>query len=215
MRRTILSSFLAAFAMVVVSLPVRAETTDWPVADRALISDIEAYLNDLTTVRARFSQANADGSYDTGILWLWRPGKARIEYSPPTDILVVADGTWLIYFDAELDQVSHVPIDTGPFRFLLADTVSLEDTVQVRGLGRSGGLVHLTLIDVENPDDGSVTLVFDEGPLQLRQWEVLDPQGFVTVVTLSEEKVGETFERKMFFFPDSARKRDFRVGAHR
>ena len=87
-----------------------------PLVGAETVADIEAYLNDLTTVRARFSQANADGSYDTGILWLWRPGKARIEYSPPTDILVVADGTWLIYFDAELDQVSYVPIDTGPFR---------------------------------------------------------------------------------------------------
>ena len=59
------------------------------------------------------------------------------------------------------------------------------------------------------------TWVFDETPLQLRQWEVLDPQGFVTVVTLADEVTGESFDSDMFFFPPSARKRDFRVGDHR
>lgn len=214
-RTKFLSSILAAILLFIAAGPAGAQTDAWPAADRALLTDVEDYLNRMTTVRARFSQDNSDGSYDTGIVWLWRPGKARIEYASPTDILVVADGTWLIYFDAELDQVSHVPINTGPFRFLLAEAVSLQDAVTVTALARGGGLIRLTVVDAGNPDGGSVTLVFDETPLQLRQWEVLDPQGFVTVVTLSEEIVGESFDSKMFYFPPSAQTRDFRRGDHR
>ena len=213
--KRIFQIFATLATLVLLIAPAQGQNSTWHEADRALLADIEGYLNRMTTVRARFSQDNADGSYDTGIMWLWRPGRARIEYAPPTDILVVANGTWLIYFDAELDQVSHVPINTGPFRFLLAETVSLEDTVKVTALARGGGLIRLTVVDAGATDNGAVTLVFDETPLQLRQWEVLDPQGFVTVVTLADEVTGESFVSDMFFFPPSARKRDFRVGDHR
>ena len=89
----------------------------WPEGDRAVLAEVETYLNALTTVRAGFVQTNSDGSIDSGILWISRPGRARIEYAPPTEILLVADGTWLVFFDAELDQVSHIPIDSGPFPF--------------------------------------------------------------------------------------------------
>jgi len=221
MRRSLAALAFAALALapgvpaVAVESDAGGASPAWPAADRALLKEIEDWLNGLVTVRAEFQQNNPDGGLDSGLLWLWRPGRARIEYAPPTDVLVVADGTWLIYFDAELDQVSHVPIGSGPFRLLLAEHVSLADTVQVVGLARGGGLVRMTVIDPENPDDGSVTLVFDESPLQLRQWEVLDAQGYVTTVTLADARYGESFDRKMFYFPPSARKRDFRVGEHR
>lgn len=201
--------------LVLVPAPRAIAAGLWSEADQALIADIEGYLNGLTTVRARFAQDNADGTFDTGIFWLSRPGKARIEYAPPADILVVADGTWLIYFDAELDQVSRVPLDTGPFRFLLAETVSFDAEVEIVGLARSTGLVRLTLADPENPEDGTNTLVFDTTPLELRQWEVVDPQGILTVVTLTEQVVGEPYDNRLFDFPQSARADDFRLGVHR
>lgn len=190
---------------------------EWPEGDRAVLTEVETYLNKLTTVRAGFVQTNADGTLDSGIMWISRPGRARIEYAPPTEVLLVADGTWLVYFDAELDQVSHIPIDTGPFRFLLADSMKFDDAVEVTAISRASGLARVTLIDPENPHDGQVTLVFDEAPFALRQWEVLDAQGYLTVVTLTDEVVGERFDDTMFYFPTnpSARPRNFRVGQHR
>ena len=187
----------------------------WPAGDREQVARIEAYLESMTTVRATFVQANADGSLDSGTMWLWRPGLARIEYAPPTEVLMVATGAWLVYFDAELDQVSHIPADSGPFRFLLDEDVSFGDGVEVLSLSRSGGLLKLTLADADDPDAGSVTLVFDDSPLALRQWEVRDAQGTLTIVTLTETVVGESFDRDWFYFPDSARKRDFRIGETR
>lgn len=189
---------------------------DWPQGDRTMLAQIEAYLNALTTVRAGFIQTNADGTLDSGIMWISRPGRARIEYAPPTEVLLVADGTWLVYFDAELDQVSHIPIDTGPFRFLLSDSMTFDDSVRVTAISRGNGLARVTLVDPENPHDGQVTLVFDESPLALRQWEVLDPQGYLTVVTLTDEVTGERFDDAMFYFPTNpgARQRNFRIGRH-
>ncbi len=189
----------------------------WPEGDRAMLAEAETYLNALTTVRAGFVQTNADGTVDSGILWISRPGRARIEYAPPTEILLVADGTWLVFFDAELDQVSHIPIDTGPFRFLLAEDMSFDEAVRITAISRASGLARITIVDAENPHDGQVTLVFDEAPFALRQWEVIDAQGYLTVVTLTDEVVGERFDEAMFYFPTNPndRPRNFRIGQHR
>ena len=192
-------------------------TAGWPEGDQALLAEAETYLNALTTVRSGFVQTNADGTVDSGIIWISRPGRARIEYAPPTEILLVADGTWLVFFDAELDQVSHIPIDSGPFRFLLAEDMSFDDTVRVTAISRASGLARITLVDAENPHDGQVTLVFDEAPFALRQWEVIDAQGYLTVVTLTDEVIGERFDEGMFYFPTNPndRPRKFRIGQHR
>lgn len=210
------AEYLYVFAGLLAAVPAAAQEAG-PRAGFGpdAVGAVERYLDELPTVRAQFTQANADGSIDHGSMWLWRPGLARVEYAPPTDLLLVADGTWLIYFDAELDQVSHIPIDAGPFRFLLAEEVDLAGDVRATRVERGGGVLRLTLEDPEAPGDGSVTLVFDESPIALRQWEVVDAQGYRTVVTLHDTVLGERFERGWFRFPESARKRDFRLGAHR
>ncbi len=205
----------AAAALAAPATAAAQEAAPWPSPDAAAVAAVESYLNGLPTVRARFEQSNRDGSTERGVMWLWRPGLARIEYSSPTDVLLVADGMWLVYFDAELDQVSHIPIAAGPFRFLLNERVSLAgDDVRVRALERDGGMLRLTMVDPQAPGDGEVTLVFDEDPLALRQWEVVDAQGYLTVVRLTDAVLGERFERDWFYFPESARTRDFRVGEH-
>ena len=205
--------FLTTILVVFAAGAAEAAAPDiWPAGDREEVKRIEAYLESMTTLRANFLQANADGTLDSGIMWLWRPGLVRIEYAPPTEVLMVATGNWLVYFDAELDQVSHIPADSGPFRFLLDEEVRFGEGVEVRELARSSGLLKLTLADAEDPGAGSVTLVFDETPMALRQWEVRDAQGFLTIVTLTDAVVGESFDRDWFYFPASARKPDFRIG---
>ena len=205
--------FLTTILVVFAAGAAEAAAPDiWPAGDREEVKRIEAYLESMTTLRANFLQANADGTLDSGIMWLWRPGLVRIEYAAPTEVLMVATGNWLVYFDAELDQVSHIPADSGPFRFLLDEEVRFGEGVEVRELARGSGLLKLTLADAEDPGAGSVTLVFDETPMALRQWEVRDAQGFLTIVTLTDAVVGESFDRDWFYFPASARKPDFRIG---
>ncbi len=52
-------------------------------ADRTDLARIEAYLNGLTTMQARFLQFSSDGCYAEGHIYVERPGRMRIEYDPP------------------------------------------------------------------------------------------------------------------------------------
>ena len=187
----------------------------WPAGDQADIDKVEAFLNGIDTYRARFIQTGSDGGYSEGWLWLQRPRFLRVEYAPPNDLLLVADGNFLIFFDRDIDQVSQWTYNTGPFRFLLSEEVNFSQDMIVNAIERRAGLLRIKLVDESDPGQGSVTLVFEETPMRLAQWEVTDAETRVTRVTFYEHRFGLPLERKLFRFTDHDRiRRDYRYGEY-
>jgi outer membrane lipoprotein-sorting protein len=170
-------------------------------AERADLARIEAYLNGVKTVRARFMQISSTGELAEGDFYMLRPGKMRIEYRPPVPVLIVADGTWMIYYDRELEQVSYIPLDSTPAGILVADKVSLRtDAVVVTDFERESGTVRVTLVRTESPEEGSLTLVFSDKPMALKKWTVVDAQGVVTNVSLIDAKFNVPLDPDLFRF---------------
>jgi outer membrane lipoprotein-sorting protein len=171
--------------------------------ERAELAGIEDYLNGIRTVRAEFVQQSSNGEQARGQLYLARPGRLRIDYQPPVPILVVADGSFLIYYDRKLEQVSYVPLASTPASILLDDRISLaEDSLVLTGYERAGDLVLVSVARADNPGEGSITLSFKENPLQLAQWSVTDAQGIVTLVKLVEPQFDIELDRGLFIFQD-------------
>ena len=166
----------------------------------AQINRVEAYLNGLTTLESRFVQVDPNGYYAEGSLFISRPGRMRFEYDPPTPLLLVADGTWFIYVDKELEEVSHIPLRSTPASFLLRDEILLSADYQVQEVQAAGGLVTVKLVERENPDVGTVQIVFEDRPLRLKQWTITDAQGLDTRVTLTNTRFGGALEDDLFRF---------------
>jgi len=57
-------------------------------------------------------------------------------------------------------------------------------------------------IRTASPGDGSLTLVFADAPLALRQWAVVDAQRHETRVSLFDVQLGGQFDSKLFTFID-------------
>ena len=187
----------------------------WPAADRADIEKAEAFLNGIDTYRARFTQVAWEGSYSEGWLWLERPHYLRLEYAPPNNLLLVADGNLLIFFDRDIDQVSQFQYDTGPFRFLLSKDIDFSKDMIVNAIERRDELLRIKLVDENNPRQGFVTLIFEEAPMRLVQWEVTDAENKTTQVTLYEHSFGLPLERRLFRFTGRDRSRqDYRYGTY-
>ncbi len=185
----------------------------WPAADQRDIDKVESFLNEIDTYRARFIQVGPDGGYSEGWLWLQRPDRLRVEYAPPDNLLLVADGSFLIFFDRDMNQVTEFSYDVGPFRFLLATEISFEEDMVVQSIERKAGFLRLKLVDQSMLGQGSVTLVFEEKPFRLVKWEVIDSASKITHVTLYEHSFGLTLEQKLFRFTDHDRVRhDYRYG---
>ena len=134
------------------------------------LARVEAYLNSLDTLRSGFVQINPDGASVTGELYYAAPDKMRLEYDPPSRVLIIADRWQVIYHDRRLKQVSHLLTGSTPLGFLLAEDIELAGDVTVTALDEAGGELRVTLVQTEEPDQGAVTLVFAESPLALRRW---------------------------------------------
>jgi outer membrane lipoprotein-sorting protein len=171
--------------------------------DRADIALVTEYLNQVKTLEADFVQASPSGQIAKGRLFLQRPNRLRFEYDAPSPLLLVADGLWLILHDRELDQVDRWPIEDTPLGVLVAKKVDLTRRTEVVGVAREPGILALTFRDKENPEEGSVTVIFSEPPLTLRQWRVVDSRGEATDLSIRNPRINVTMDPALFTFQDS------------
>lgn len=181
----------------------------WPLAaraqggpDRALVQRVEAYLNGLTTLRARFLQVAQNGASAQGTAWIFRPGRMRFDYDPPEPMLLVASGGQVLMYDRELRQPTTVPASSTPLGLLLRPEIRLSGDITVTATARQGGFVQVTMHRTGQRAEGELTLVFQENPMQLRQWSVLDAQGRETRVTLYEPDTTTRPDPRLFDFND-------------
>lgn len=169
--------------------------------DSAELTKIATYLDGIHTMTARFQQSTTGGAA-TGEVWLARPGKMRFQYDPPNQLLLLADAFYLYSWDPDLKQMSKVGLKSTPAWFLLREPISFTNGVTVTRFEHSGNTILVTVVETAEPDAGSLTMVFTENPLALRQWTVVDQQGKVTNVSLSDEQYGMALDPKLFQYHD-------------
>ncbi len=170
--------------------------------DRADIARVEAYLNGVRTLHSRFMQVAPNGGTSEGQAWLQRPGRLRFEYDPPSPFLLVGGNGLLVFHDSQLKQTSNIPLSSTPLGLLLQDNLRLSGEVTVSGIARAPGQLQVSLFRTKSPADGTLTLIFADTPLALRQWTVLDAQRQETRITLYNVELGGTFNQKLFEFID-------------
>jgi outer membrane lipoprotein-sorting protein len=170
--------------------------------DRADLARIEAYLDTLRTLKAHFLQVAPNGSISQGTAWLDRPGRMRFQYDPPSPLLLVAGHGLVVFQDKALNQTSNMPVGQTPLGILLADHVKLQGDVTVTAMQRLPGQIQVSLVRTASPGDGTLTLIFADNPLTLRQWTVLDAQRQETRVTLYNVETGGKFDQKLFELVD-------------
>lgn len=170
--------------------------------DQADLQRIQAYLDSLRSLKARFLQVAANGSIAQGTVWLERPGRMRFQYDPPSPLLLVAGHGLVVFHDASVNQTTNIPIGQTPLGILLADHVQFGGDVTVTGMQHLPGQIQVSLVRTASPGDGTLTLIFADNPLALRQWTVLDAQRQETRVTLYDAQLGGSFDPKLFEFID-------------
>lgn len=151
---------------------------------KAEVKAVKTYLNQLGTAKARFVQTSPNGMQLVGSFFLNRPGKLRFEYDDPVEDFVVADGSFIYFFDAELDEQMNMPIGQSLADFVLRKDIDFSKDVIVSDVRRGQDLLQVKLVQKSDPDAGSISFAFSEEPLVLRKWRVTDAQNLVTEVEL-------------------------------
>ncbi len=170
-------------------------------ADVIPLSEISRYLNDLRTARGEFTQINDDGSIATGGIFIHRPGRIRFEYSAD-ETLVIAGGGQVAIFDGKSNTgPEQYPLARTPLNLLLERNVDLGRANMVVGHGEEGPATTVTLQDPENPEYGSIKLVFTAEPTQLRQWVTTNDGGGATTVILGDMETDVRIGSRLFNIP--------------
>jgi outer membrane lipoprotein-sorting protein len=169
--------------------------------DNADLQRIAGYLGSIRTMYAKFRQVAPGGGTATGQLWMARPGRMRFEYDPPTQILLLADMFYVYYIDKELIQMTKVGLKSTPAWLLLRDPITFSDLIVTR-FERAANTVRVTVVEKTEPDNGSLTMVFSDNPLALRQWSIVDQQRKTTTVSLYDERFGMALDPKLFIYQD-------------
>ena len=184
-------SFLALAVSVAAAFPARADILP--------LSEVSAYLNGLKTVEAAFTQINDDGSISTGRLYLKRPGRIRFEYDPPEKAMVLASGNTVAIFDGRSNQPPETyPLQRTPLSVILEENVDLGRADMVTDHAFDGTITRVRAQDPENPDYGSIDLMFTGEPVELRQWVINDANGGRTTVILGEMTTGRVLGSSLF-----------------
>ena len=170
--------------------------------DQADLSRVQNYLDSLRTLKARFLQVASNGSVAQGTVWLERPGRMRFQYDPPSPLLLVAGHGLVVFHDSSVNQTSNIPIGQTPLGILLADHVQFGGDVTVTGMQHLPGQIQVSMVRTASPGDGTLTLIFADNPLTLRQWTVLDAQRQETHVTLYDVQLGGSFNPQLFEYID-------------
>jgi outer membrane lipoprotein-sorting protein len=171
-------------------------------ADKADVKRIEDYLNGITTMRAKFQQASANQQIVFGDIYVRRPGFLRVQYDPPSQVILVADSIAVSYYDAELNQLNQAPLSASPLWFLLRKHVELGGDVTITSFQRGPNVFQIGLVQTDEPDAGVVTLVLGDKPLELQQWTIVDSKNQQVRVALYNAEFGIPLENSLFRTPE-------------
>jgi outer membrane lipoprotein-sorting protein len=172
----------AAAAIERSAAPPKAATMDAAGA----IQRANAWFNSSPTLVSDFVQIGADGRRTEGKLYVLKPGRLRFEYASPATLEIIADGTSVAVRDRRLATQDVYFISQTPLKFLLKEQTDLGRDTKILGVALEARATIITLEDKATFGGVSrLTLVFDPQTSALKQWTVLDPQGYETLVSLS------------------------------
>jgi outer membrane lipoprotein-sorting protein len=165
----------------------------------AVVAEVNAYFNEITDLKGKFLQTDAEKGQSKGDFVIQRPGRFRFDYASPSTLVVLSDGEYLS-FEEQGNPPDRYPLDSTPFGVLFKEKVDLAQSAKIVELYSDTELVTITLEDRSDDSNGRIKLFLPrvEGKLELAEWVVTGPDGGDTRVELAELVRGEKAEAKLF-----------------
>jgi len=163
------------------------------------IAKANQWFNANLTMVADFVQLGADGKRTDGKLYVQRPGRLRFEYARPATLEIIADGSSVAVRDRKLATQDVYFIGQTPLKFLLKEKIDIAKDTQILDVKADERSVMILIEDKATFGGTSrIRLVFDTANFSLRQWTVTDPQGYETLVSLSNLELAQRPDPTLF-----------------
>ena len=174
-RKTLLTVFIIALF----GAPVRAE--------KISLSNLSSYLESIKKVSGSFTQINSDKTVSTGTIFLFRPGRMRMEYKTPDNSLVIVGGSQIAVFDSKSNTHPRIfPLRKTPLKILLEKKINLKTSDIIVSHEEVENSTVVVLQDPKLSSYGSLKLVFTDHPVTLRQWVITNEMSDQTVLKFKD-----------------------------
>ena len=165
--------------------------------DTDLVTRAEKYLNSITGLTGDFVQTSM-GKKQQGTFSMMRPGRVRLDYQN-MPIQLIADGKDLYFFDRSLDQITTVPLTSTPAGILVRRNIDLRNAdIRVSETTKNDKTFSLKMYLRDQEGVGNMTVVFDNNPVRLNSWTVMDATGTETAVAFRDLKPKTDFAKDYF-----------------
>ena len=185
----------AAGAIARAAAPPKVATLD----AATIVQKAGAFLNATVVMTADFVQLGADGRRLEGKLYVQKPGRVRFDYNPPATLQIISDGSSVAIRDKKLATQDLYFVSQTPLKFLLTEKLDLGSDVKILDVASDERSAAILVEDKATFGGTSkIRMVFDPVTFALEQWTVTDPQGYDTVVTLSNVDTRTTPDPGLF-----------------
>ncbi len=162
---------------------------------------VEKFFKTLKSMKANFIQVGPSGNVSNGKIYLDLPGKLRIDYEKPNDVLITSKGFWLTIQNRNSKTTNNIPLDSSPFSILIKKKLDFQSKFLTTDLKNKSGIISLKISRRENNNVEGLTLEFLENPFNLKKWIIEDTFGESTTVLIQKAVYNEKLSH-LLFFPD-------------
>ena len=162
---------------------------------------VEKFFKSLKSMQANFIQVGPSGEVSNGKIYLDLPGKLRIDYEKPNDLLITSKGFWLTIQNRNSKTTNNIPLDSSPFSILIKKKFDFDSKFLTIDLKNKSGIISLKISKRENNSVEGLTLEFLENPFNLKKWIIEDTFGESTTVLIQKAVYNEKLSH-LLFFPD-------------
>ena len=166
------------------------------------LNHVKEYLANLNSLEADFFQVSSDGSIKEGKIFLSLPGKLRISYKIPKNLLITSNGFWLTVQDKKLKQTNNFPLNQTPLNLFLNKKLNFNQNEFKVKFEKNSGIITLTFADNQKLNSSIFKLIFTSNPLELKKWVIIDEFNNETSVLLQNLITGNKYSHVLFFPED-------------
>jgi outer membrane lipoprotein-sorting protein len=171
-------------------------------SERFSLVELSNYFNTFDTFQADFHQLSDDGSAASGVILIKKPGRLRIDYERPEDLLILASGGQLAIFDPKGDpEPTSFPLSATPFSIILKTQINFVESANILSHEYNQGETSLSLYDPDHPERGHIKLIFSGEEPILDRWLIQDEIGNVTLMSIEEYQENVTLGEVQFSIP--------------
>ena len=165
-------------------------------------SKVKKFFKSLKSMEADFIQVGPSGDVSNGKIYLDLPGKLRIDYEKPNNILITCKGFWLTIQNRNLKTTNNIPLESSPFSILIKKKLNFDNKSLRTNINNISGVISLKITSPENNEAEGLILEFSEKPFSLKKWIIKDTLGEITTVFIHKAKYNNKLSH-LLFFPDN------------